>query len=154
MSLGESSVIASWVAAIVAIGSLIVIAKKLTHIQRGQYSDGISKVYDTFIELDRFFLEHPDFRPFVYDGKSPDEVSPELYEALAEMVTDMFYKAYNQEKVLDPHGFKAEISYMKDVFKSPLMSNYLKSHKKWYRKDFVSDMLNENPGKPNKVNDA
>lgn len=139
------SAIANCATAVIALGSAFLIVYQLSELKKGQHSQAVSLIYDSFIELDQFFLRNPDFRPYVYDQKDVSDMSPELvkvHEALAEMVTDILYKAFNQKEVLDPYGFKSEVNYMRSMFSSPLMHGYLTQRKEWYRADFSAAMLN------------
>jgi hypothetical protein len=97
------------------------------------------------LALDRVFLEHPELRPYFYNGKDLDETDP-LYpqvEAVAEMHLDVFDYNLNY-RILFPqqyHHPEAEESFIREMLaSSPVMRRRLIKKREWFS-PYLQDML-------------
>jgi len=106
------------------------------------------RIYDMMLELDRFFIEHPDLRPYIYDGKTlPDEYAedtPEHHRIIAavEMVLDFMECAYTQFDLMPLFQRIGWIEYMIEVGRtSPLLREFLDSEREWYMAAFAHLVL-------------
>src|SRR5215475_11248992 len=97
------SAVAAGISALTAGIGLPLIWFQLRDVRDSQFSQAIAFVYERFVELDKFFVDHPDLRSIVYSKADPDGLDsyakPHL-EAVAEYVTDVMYQAYNQRDSL------------------------------------------------------
>lgn len=133
--------IASCVSAVIAVVGVPFILLQLRDVRRSQFSNSISSVYETFVQLDRFFIEKPEYRAFVYEQKPREDIPTALQpaaESVAEFVTDIMYQAFNQKAAIGLSLFAPEVAYIQGLFRSPLMRNFLSSHKEWYKEEFVT----------------
>jgi hypothetical protein len=106
------------------------------------------RIYDMMLDLDRFFIEHPDLRPYVYSGKRlPDTTTEGTQEhervmAAVEMVVDFMECAYTQFDLMPIHQRIGWIDYMIDIGKnSPLICELLDREREWYMGSFVHLVL-------------
>jgi hypothetical protein len=127
-------------------------AKEQTQLQRTQ------SVMDQMLELDKLFIEHPDLRPYFYEGQEirqgdQDELNggqevkgeretPVAFKkryqrvlAIADFQLDFFDLFLNQSEslILSQEDKENWLSYITDSFaKSPVMCQRLNSVKSWY----------------------
>jgi hypothetical protein len=89
------------------------------------------------LALDRVFLDHPELRPYFYEGKDLDKSDP-LYaqvEAVAEMHLDVFdynlnYRLHFPNEYHFPEGHESFIHEM--LAHSPVMRRRLEKKGAWY----------------------
>ncbi len=151
--ISEISGAAPVIATVAAIVSIILILRQLREIRKGHFSQAVASLYDTFVILDRFFIDHPEMRPFVYDQIEPDDaMDKQKLVAIAEMVTDVLYKAYMQHVTIPSVTFTPEVKYMQTLYSSPIMKSFLTENREWYRNDFVELMIeNKAPTKKSRA---
>jgi hypothetical protein len=89
------------------------------------------------LALDRVFLDHPELRPYFYDGKDLDKSDPRFaqVEAVAEMHLDVFDYALNYRLQFPneyhfPEGHESFIREM--LAQSPVMRRHLEKKAAWY----------------------
>jgi hypothetical protein len=90
------------------------------------------------LALDRVFLDHPELRPYFYEGKDLDKSDPLLYaqvEAVAEMHLDVFdynlnYRLLFPKEYHFPEGHESFIREM--LAQSPIMRRALEKRAAWY----------------------
>jgi hypothetical protein len=89
------------------------------------------------LALDRIFFDHPELRPYFYEGKDLDEADP-LYPkvaAVAEMHLDVFdhdieYRQQFPKQYYSPQAMERFVHNM--LAKSPVMRRYLRKNAEWY----------------------
>lgn len=92
-------------------------------------------VINLFRELDKTFVEYPDLRPYVYDGKTVELDDPNRHrvQAVAELVLDTFEWIWLRQKDLnakDEDGWRA---YIADTFSSsPALQQHYARFASWY----------------------
>src|SRR5690606_33337939 len=67
------------------------------------------RIYQMMLDIDRFFIENPDLRCFIYDGatmpEAYEEGSPEYHRVMAtiELMVDFMECAYSQFELMPIH---------------------------------------------------
>ncbi len=93
------------------------------------------------LEVSRLFLQHPDLRPYFFDGQAIEESHPDYLraEAVAEVMLDIFWTMMSEAERIQDSSFKnAEgrvqwAIYMGDCFaNSPLLTSFLRKRQEWY----------------------
>src|SRR5260221_1706150 len=101
------------------------------------------------LEISRLFLQHPDLRPYFFEGQVIDEGHPDYLrsEALAEVMLDIFWIMMAQAKRVRGREFRNEetrsqwATYMGDCFAtSPILTSFLTRRQEWYGPELVSRM--------------
>lgn len=94
-------------------------------------------VVEHMLVVDRVFVEHPECRPYFYEGKarpSKKNAQRHLVEAIAELVLDYFefvIVAQTDEKTTYDAPWSDK--FCADLFaNSPVLCDYLESHRDWY----------------------
>ncbi len=146
------SLYADWVGAIAtavgAVGtiiSLIFLYSQLKDIKSSVRSSTYLNLYEQMIEIDKFFYEHPEWRPYFYDGKRAARMGEKEVSSLnsvAEMMIDFFDMAYHQKACMPPETIEGFENYMNCIFqKSPVMKNFIVGERAtFYPKQFISEL--------------
>jgi hypothetical protein len=128
------------VAAVVAIWQGNLLRKELQHSQRSMNADLQFRVHSVMQELDKFFVDRPELRPYFYDNKRPPKTKRERdqVDATAEMIVDI------AESIVDPgHGLEA-VSAGWNKFFTSLYKNSEALRKHWAENsDYYSDNVRE-----------
>ena len=128
------------VAAVVAIWQGNLLRKELQHSQRSMNADLQFRVHSVMQELDKFFVDRPELRPYFYDNKRPPKRKCERdrVDATAEMIVDL------AESIVDPgHGLEA-VSVGWNKFFTSLYKNSEALRKHWEENsDYYSDTVRE-----------
>jgi len=102
------------------------------------------RIYQMMLDIDQFFIEHPDLRPYLYDGAPiPADYpkgSPEYHRIMAtvEMMLDFMECAYTQFELMPIHQRIGWIDYFVEVSEtSPLLRQYVQDECDWYMPSFV-----------------
>ncbi|WP_320067665.1 hypothetical protein [Micromonospora sp. RTGN7] len=92
-------------------------------------------VIGLFRELDKTFIEHPEVRPYFYEGKPVDVDDPNLQRvrAVAELVLDTFEWIWYRRKELNAEAEEGWMAYIFDTFYSSqaLQEHYVR-FPSWY----------------------
>jgi hypothetical protein len=139
--------IGTWFSGILVAGSLIFIWIQTSHLREqtiGIRQSTYQKIYDTWFEVDKLFIDRPKLRPFFYEGtelaKANDEMRPEL-DAIAQMILDCFDNVYHQREFMPPDTFKAWSTFLKDMYrKSPYLIDFLDRNWPWYPATLVEHL--------------
>jgi hypothetical protein len=122
-------------------------------------SDTYSKATPWILDLDKTFVEQSQLRPYFYDNITNINSSDTNQAfALAEYILDTYDSFLSQRtryghQILNPDWSK----WMEDTFtSSPLLVDYLKEHKDWYRsgelyRNVYLKWKIENPDKVNRA---
>ncbi|WDZ84912.1 hypothetical protein [Micromonospora cathayae] len=88
-----------------------------------------------FRELDKTFVEYPETRPYIYDGKPVDPDDPDYHRvrAVAELVLDAFEWIWYRQRSLNAEGEWGWRAYIIDTFtSSPALQQHYASAASWY----------------------
>ena len=136
------------IAAWAPIGSLVVAMLlgffQLRKLVQSIQSQTYQRVYETMISLDRFFMENPALKRYVY-GPAPEdnvitptkEVDGKNLFSVAEMVVDYFDNVFHQRKCMPRGTFLPFCKFMRRTCReSELIKEFLKQRGDWYPLDF------------------
>lgn len=105
------------------------------------------RIYEMMLDVDRFFFENPDMRPYIYEGQDPGEVFEETpdYQRLlsaVEYLLDFFECAYTQFDLMPVYQRIGWIQYMSWIgMNSPFIQRFLEEEQEWYTPAFVHLLL-------------
>ncbi|MBM7080315.1 hypothetical protein [Micromonospora humida] len=88
-----------------------------------------------FRELDKTFVEHPDIRPYIYDGKplADDDPNRHRVQAVAELVIDAFEWIWYRRKKLNAKAEEGWRAYIVEIFSSsPVLQQHYVRYESWY----------------------
>ena len=136
--------------AIVAIIGLPVLTLTLLMIWRqAKYAHhaAMSQVYQNtandFGSLQRYFMEHPEYRSYFYDGKSIDPSDPEYVRvlAIAEFLLHAVHNLTIHRRYMSEYPWYVWERSVHDIYnKSPMLQHFLLEHPDWYTQE-VHTML-------------
>lgn len=111
------------------------------HLQR----EAEFRVYGYMLDVDRFFFENPDVRPYVYSGRPlPEEFhrGGKEYErlmAVAEMVVDLFDCIFTQTDDMSEDFKESWCDYLATIgSRSDLLRYFVTQHAEWYEPPFLA----------------
>jgi hypothetical protein len=145
MSLTKLGDLAQWLEvtqSVVAIVGLPILTLTLLMIWRqAKYAHhtAMSQVYQNtaagFATVQRYFMDHPEYRPYFYDGKSVDVVDPE-YErvsAIAEFVLHAVHNLTIHRRYMKEYPWDVWERSLRDIYNnSPILQKFLQEHFDWY----------------------
>lgn len=137
--------LASWTTCLVALLTLLAIWRQLVSLRHSIEGGTYHHISQSMIDIDRWFAENPELRPYFYSKKSVDEIDPILRERLyatAEMLVDFFYNVYFQRNQLPESASLPYSEWMCRLYQtSPLLQEFVPTGT--YHKEFVSHLANE-----------
>ncbi|PYS93611.1 MAG: hypothetical protein DMF64_04220 [Acidobacteria bacterium] len=138
--------IATWITTILVVISILLVWKQIRDLKTSVENQTYQSVYQTEFDIHRYFLEHPEYRPYFYDKKTPapdlDESERIKLDTLTEWVCDFFDDVYQQRDTMTPDTFSKWRQFMKDIYqRSPILQAFIeKPGKRWYPEDFIDDI--------------
>lgn len=101
---------------------------------------------DQMLQIDRYFAEHPELRPYFYGGASasPDDQEWERLQALSEMFADTMDSILLQCPTLEVDGILSDWSgYFAWIFQhSPVLQSFWAEHgKAWYGNSPLNELI-------------
>jgi hypothetical protein len=145
MSIGWLADLAQWLQvaqAIVAIIGLPILTLTLLMLWRqAQYAHhaAMSQVYQNtandFASVQRYFMDHPEYRSYFYDGKSIDASDPEYVRVLA--IAEFWLHAVHNLTIhcryMGEYPWYVWEGSLRDVYdSSPILQHFLHEHPGWY----------------------
>jgi hypothetical protein len=118
----------------------VIASQQLRDLVRSIQSQTYQQIYATMIEIDRFFIDHPEMKPLFYPGEQRDGsiIDGTKISSVTEMLVDFFDSVYYQEKSMPPNTFKAYWNYILDIYShSEAIRDFINTNSKWYPPDFV-----------------
>ena len=108
------------------------------------------RVYDKMLEIDLFFVENPELKPYFYHGKPVDDKKQrQKLLCMAETMVDLFYGIYFQRVGMPDKTWEGWARYIQQIVcSSPIIDEYLEAAGGWYEAPFI-EML-RNPAKAGK----
>ena len=145
MSITEVADLAQWLQvtqSVVAIIGLPILTLTLLMIWRqAQYAHhtAMSQVYQNtandFASAQRYFMDHPEYRSYFYDGRSIDASDPEYVRvlAIAEFWLHALHNLTIHRRYMGEYPWCVWERSVRDVFdKSPILQHFLHEHPDWY----------------------
>jgi hypothetical protein len=147
MDLNTIEAIGSLLGGVASVISLIGILFAVSEIRRARKQvdrETDYRIYEMMLDIDKFFIENSDLRPYLFDGKPmPDDVvegSPEYHRVMAmiEMMLDFMECAYTQLDLMPVYQRIGWIDYFTETSKnSPLIRQFVEHECEWYMPSFV-----------------
>ena len=139
-----ATAIGTWVTIILVVISILLVWKQIRDLKTSVENQTYQSVYQTEFDIHKYFLEHPDYRPYFYEKKPPDKEGEEKIklDTLTEWVCDFFDDVYQQRDTMTPATFNKWRQFMKDIYQtSPVLQEFIeKKGTRWYPDDFVGDI--------------
>lgn len=134
----------TWFTIIPVTISLILVWVQVRNIKTSVENQTYQSVYQTEFDIHKYFLDHPQYRPYFYEKKQPDLEGDERIKlnTLVEWVCDFFDDVYQQRDTMTPSTFSKWRQFMKDIYQtSPILQQFIeKPGKRWYPDDFIDDI--------------
>lgn len=105
------------------------------------------RIYEMMLDVDRFFFDNPDMRPYIYEGQEPPEGfedTPDYQRLLSavEYLLDFFECAYTQFDLMPVYQRIGWIQYMAWIGQnSPFIKRFIDEEQEWYMPSFVHLIL-------------
>jgi hypothetical protein len=152
------SVLIATTAAVATAWQARLIRKQMQHEQNVAVATLYHTITHQFVELDRFFVDRPELRPFFYEGAgipSDDPVLRSRVEAVAEMLFDLAESCHANNRVLEKIATDWD-KYFSFIYAcSPALRQYAKDHGHLYPKpvrlaflggpSYAEDLTRQNP---------
>lgn len=126
---------------IITLVGFVFVAYQLFLLRRSIRSSTYQNVYQMMINIDNFFIENPDLKPYFYEGQIMEEREGLNYTKLlsvAEMLIDYFDNVYHQKDCMPRRTFEGFSEFMKDMYRSsPVLQEFLSQRKHWYPQKFI-----------------
>jgi hypothetical protein len=145
MSITAMADLAQWLQeaqSVVAIIGLLILALTLLMIWRqAQYAHhaAMSQVYqntaDDFANLQRYFMDNHEFKPYFYDGKTIDSSRPEYgrVSAIAEFLLHAVHNLTIHRRYMREYPWQVWEKSLRDIYnRSPILQKFLREHPDWY----------------------
>ncbi|PYS93729.1 MAG: hypothetical protein DMF64_03920 [Acidobacteria bacterium] len=131
--------------------SIIILIFQVRDLKKSIHSSTYQHIYELMIQLDKYFIEHPDVKPYFYGGKELKDleainpVEREKLLSIAEMMVDYFDSVYHQEDCMPQGTFPKFKAYIKETYRqSSIIQKFVEEHgEQWYPNDFISDLKGE-----------
>jgi hypothetical protein len=142
------------VSAVLSIVGLYFVYKQLEANEEQIKLNTFSQVYSEMVEIDKFFVDHPGARLYIYANLRPADIYPNadheeamlaasVEAASGELMLDFFSHV---TLVLPYLGDPAQswIAYIKDVYKcSPIVRERYQRKVEWYKEEAAAAIINE-----------
>lgn len=138
------SAVASLISAAMALIGVPIVLLQIRDLRKSARSQALSNVYEMYVELDRFLVDNAPFRHAIYEGKPATSLPTHLQDradAVAEFVTDILYQAFSQKSVIGLDESSPEVEYIRKLFASPILRDFLSRNASWYNERFVLTAL-------------
>lgn len=158
MTITQLGDLAQWLQvaqSIVAIVGLPILILTLLMIWRqAQYTHhaAMSQVYQNtandFANVQRYFMENPEYRPYFYDGKSLDTFDPEhvRVSAIAEFFLDAVHNLTIHRRYMQEYPWHVWERSLRDIYsKSPILQQFLHDHPDWYTDEVYRILTGKSP---------
>ena len=128
---------------------------QLNQAEQAIRSDTIGQIYNHMVEVDRLFVDHPELKPYFYEGKKIGDPNPLLIEsvngvaihqakvrATAELIADFFSEALQGVVFLPEETYEGWCAYIKYVYKqSPPLQELYQQRIDWYRNEVAGQLF-------------
>ncbi len=136
------SAIGTWAQVILIAISFWFILAQIRDLRRSLESNVSHNIYELMIDNDRFFASNPHLRGYFYCGKEINDLEENEKErifALAEMLTDCFDDAYQQQTIMTEDVLESYKSYVRSIYlSSPALRQYISENNNWYSEKFIT----------------
>ena len=139
-----------WVQVIAPTLTLLLVLWQIINLRRSIYSSTYQRIYEQMIDIDEFFYNHRELKPFFYhdatgemkeiDDKGVDatKISRDQLTSAVEMMVDFFDSVYHQKRVMPRKTFDGFAEFMREVYAhSTEMQMFIEERKDWYPSNFL-----------------
>lgn len=123
------------------------LTKQLEDVKTSIQSSTYQNIYQQMIEIDRYFIEHPELKAYFYSTEMKAEMPEDALEqeklfSIAEMLVDFFDSVYHQKKCMPPKTFSRFSEYMKDMYQNSIvLRKFLTDEREdWYPDNFIEEL--------------
>ena len=124
--------------------TLMALISEVRHLKASVQSSTYQRIYEQMIAIDRFFIDNPTLKPYIYGSESPATKNPievDKLDSVAEMMIDYFDSVYHQQECMPENTFPQFLRFMKDTCTtSPLLKQFLRCRRDWYPQKFREDL--------------
>jgi hypothetical protein len=157
---GDRHVLIEWIevlaslSTVVGVAGLYFVFRQLEANEEQIKLNTFSQVYSEMVEIDKFFVEHPDARLYIYDNRRATDIYPNadphtamlaasVEAAAGELMLDFFSHVTLVLPYLgDPS--QSWIAYIKDIYKcSPIVRERYKRKVGWYEEEGAAAIIDE-----------
>jgi hypothetical protein len=135
------STFGTWFTGIATGVSVIFLARQINLLRKDVISSSYHNIHFMMIDIDKEFVQYPQYRKFFYEKMNPDSVMIQLKEnddiikvtILCEMMADYFDNVYHHRKTVPNDAYNAFKQYMREIYKSSIVFQaYLDIRHKWF----------------------
>jgi hypothetical protein len=135
---------AGWVSGILSLFALSAVVWQLDGLREQMRSTALQGIWTTWIDIDKWFMEHHSLRPFYYEpnfdlnGISKPPTETEL-DCASETLLDCYAHIFAQRPALGEDDYKALTRYMRGVYANqPVFRRFVDNKAKdWYDEKFI-----------------
>ena len=133
----------TWAQVVLVLGSFIFIWWQIRDLRKSLESSVSYSVYQMMVDIDRFFAEKPHLRGYFYRAESQlmglRKMIEEQVLATAEMITDWFYHAYQQQAIMTAEIRQSYQNFIRALYRnSPALREFITEHQDWYPATFIA----------------
>ena len=142
-----------WVQVVAPTVTLLLVAWQIINLRRSIYSSTYQRIYEQMIDIDEFFFNHRELKPFFYPDATGElkkivdqegdetKISRDQLTSAVEMMVDFFDSVYHQKRVMPRKTFDGFAEFMREVYEhSTVMQDFITKRKNWYPSDFLCDL--------------
>lgn len=153
----QNHILVETLAAVFGVFAVFLLVWQLYQAQESIRSDTINQIYSHMVEIDKFFIEHPELKPYFYDNKyigeenllldtkvtSFEKHKAQVY-ATTEMIADFFSESLLGVSHLKESTYQGWREYIKYVYKnSPPLRKLYCERKSWYKDELAGELFEE-----------
>lgn len=144
----------TWAGPVVTLAGFILVRNQLRAERRALETQTSWQMYETSISILTVFVEHPEIRPYFYDGKPAPLEEPLRSRVLAtaELVADHMESVVLSQDAVQANTGAVWVRYMQGIYRrSPVLRSFLAQENEGYRyADIFLDLMRAShaPGVP------
>jgi hypothetical protein len=151
------SAVCSLFSAVAAVIALFLVVPQLRSANEAINANTLEQIYSRMHDINKTFVEHPELKPYFYDGMRLEDPNPlaeakhldmvqvrSQVPAMAELMCDFFAQALIELKRLPPQAYDGWKNYIRDMYlKSPELRRYYNANKQWYQYADAADLFED-----------
>jgi hypothetical protein len=137
----------SWAYTLLTGAMVVVVFFQLKNLGKQVRSSALQGIWTTWIEIDRWFVDNHDLRPFFYvanhdeDAETNAQVRAKL-KSTSEMLLDCYANIYAQRDTMERGEFERLSNYMRKVYREqPVFRRFVDNDASaWYDPSFIGHL--------------
>jgi hypothetical protein len=125
--------------------TLLMIWRQAKYAHHTAMSEVYQNTADGFATVQRYFMDHPEYRAYFYDGRSIDAADPE-YERVSGIAEFFLHAVHNltiHRRYMKEYPWEVWERSLRDIYSnSPILQQFLREHPDWYTAE-VHGMLKD-----------